>query len=138
MLAEVSATVAERIAAATAPPPPRQETPADRIRNIKTTARALKVSMVLDHTPFIGLTIPEGQGRINVPVAVGARKITVSLAAKSVRKAVRVLSETPEGSAILLLSGRLEADNTLADAGLVAQTKTPKPPSPEAPAEAGA
>jgi hypothetical protein len=53
--------------------------------------------------------------------------VTASVNAKSVRKAAATVAEHGPAMVAVILQGALMLDNTLADAGLVAQVKQPKP-----------
>ena len=55
--------------------------------------------------------------------------MTASVNAKSVRKAAATVAEHGPDMVAVILQGTLMLDNTLAEAGLVAQVKTPKPPA---------
>jgi hypothetical protein len=59
-------------------------------------------------------------------VAVGDRTLSVDLATKSVRKAVRTMLEHGEQNVALVLQGALAADDRVEEAGLVAQVKVPQ------------
>jgi hypothetical protein len=63
-------------------------------KQITATSRKLKVSLVLDAAPFIGLAVPDGAPRVAVNVAVGGRTISASIAAKSLRRVCKTLQES--------------------------------------------
>jgi hypothetical protein len=92
-----------------------------------TTARSLKTTLVFNAVSFAGLQVPNGQPKFGIEVEVGDRKVTVSVNAKSVRKAAATVAEHGPDMVAVILQGSLATDNTLADAGLVAQVKQPKP-----------
>jgi hypothetical protein len=58
---------------------------------------------------------------------VGNRTVTADIAAKGLRKALAGVADFGAGGGALILQGRLEAGDVLAEAGLVAQAKVPKP-----------
>jgi hypothetical protein len=94
---------------------------------VRTTARSLKTTLVLDAASFAGLQVPSGQPKVAIEVKVGDRKVTASVNAKSVRKAAATIAEHGPDMVAVVLQGSLATDDTLADAGLVAQVKQPKP-----------
>ena len=66
---------------------------------LTTTARKLKVTMMIDAAPFAALrAIPDSApSRTELMVAVAGRTVTADLATKSVRKAVKTLTENGGG-----------------------------------------
>ena len=96
------------------------------------TAKALKVTMVMDPNQVVNIPTPEGKPRCMIRVSVAGRVVTADLNAKSVRKAIATIREAGPDNVACILQGKLLADNSIAEAGLAAQLKTPKPA--EAPA----
>ena len=94
---------------------------------LHTTARSLKTTLVLDASSFIGLQVPNGIPKFDIAVEVAGRTVTASVNAKSVRKAAATVAEHGPDMVAVILQGSLAMDNTLAEAGLVAQVKQPKP-----------
>jgi hypothetical protein len=96
---------------------------------LSTTARKLKITMVLDAAPFVTLgAIPDGvPARTDMTIAVGGRTVTADLATKSVRKAVKTLVDHGADNVVLILQGVLSSDNRIEEAGLVAQVKAASP-----------
>jgi hypothetical protein len=97
-------------------------------------ARAIKVTIVLDPSELARLAVPEGQPRVTLSIRVGgeisvggARIVTADIAAKSVRKAQVAIREHGAAGVAVILQGKLVADDQIAEAGLVAQVKTPRP-----------
>ncbi len=97
---------------------------------LTTTARKLKVTMMIDAAPFAALrAIPDNApARTDVTVAVGDRIVTADLATKSVRKAVKTLTEHGPDNVVLILQGVLASDNRVEEAGITAQVKVPAEP----------
>lgn len=119
---------APRPTAAPAPPSAREQSTG----GLATTARALKVTLVIDAASLAGPAVPDGAGRVAIRIDVAGRTLRTSLSAKSIRKAVAAIAAAGGPAAVaVVVSGRLEADNSLADAGIVVQPRTPKPPAPE-------
>jgi len=88
-------------------------------------AKSLKVTLVLSPAEMLSLSAPDGKPRCIVRVNVaGQRTLTVDLNAKSVRKAISAIKEHGVEGCAVVLQGKLNADNTLLDAGLSVQPKT--------------
>ncbi len=94
---------------------------------IATTARKLKVTMVIDAAPFATLrAVPDdAPARTNLAIAVGGRTVTADIATKSLRKAVKTLTENGADNVVLILQGVLAADDRIEEAGITAQVKVP-------------
>jgi hypothetical protein len=92
---------------------------------IATTARKLKVTAVIDAAPFVELrNIPDtAPSRTELIITVDGRPISADLATKSVRKAVKTLTESGADNVVLLIQGTLTAGNRIEEAGLVANVK---------------
>ena len=101
---------------------------------VKLASRSIKITLVLDPAAVASALRPHAQGddRVAVDIAVEGRTLRADFNPKSVRKVIAAIREHgPEGVAVLI-QGRLMADNSLTDCGLVAQPKTPKPAKAEA------
>ena len=94
---------------------------------MRTTARSLKTTLVLDANSFAGLQVPNGVPKFDIAVEVAGRTVTASVNAKAVRKAAATIAEHGPDMVAVILQGALAPDNTLIEAGLVAQVKTAKP-----------
>src|SRR5258706_11599210 len=94
---------------------------------IATTARKLKVTMVIDAAPFAALrAIPDNAPpRVDITIAVGGRTVTADIATKSVRKAVKILIDHGTDNVVVILQGALSSDNRVEEAGITAQVKVP-------------
>jgi hypothetical protein len=91
------------------------------------SARALKVTLVLDPAELVLLDLPDAQPRMTLRVRVPDRLVLADIATKSVRKAKAVITEHGVQGIALILQGKLVAGDQIAEAGLVAQVKAPKP-----------
>jgi hypothetical protein len=93
--------------------------------NIATTAKKLKITVVIDSAPFIQLGVPPDNAppRTAVTVTVGGRTFGADIATKSIRKTVKALQEHGPENVVLMLQGALGANNTIEEAGLSAQVK---------------
>ncbi len=86
---------------------------------------------MIDAASLAGPAVPDGAGQGSDQDR-RCRRTTHQLDAKSIRKAVAAIAAAGGPAAVaVVVSGRLEADNSLADAGIVVQPRTPKPPAPE-------
>lgn len=90
---------------------------------VRTTAKALKVSLVLDATDFVGVNVPDGQPRTMIEVQVDKRTVTADVASKSVRKAIATARAGGTANTTFVLSGTLGDTDVLLNAGLAATTK---------------
>jgi hypothetical protein len=61
--------------------------------------------------------------RTEIAVAVGGRTVIADLATKSVRKAVKTLTENGADKVILIIQGALASNNRIEEAGITAQVK---------------
>jgi hypothetical protein len=95
---------------------------------VNTSAKKLKVTAVIDAAPFAALrVIPDNApSRVELAINIGGRSFTAGIATKSVRKAVKTLSENGADNVVLIIQGALNADGkTIDDAGLAATVKAP-------------
>jgi hypothetical protein len=94
---------------------------------IATTARKLKVTMVIDAAPFAALrAVPDdAPARTEITIAVGGRTVSADLATKSIRKAVKTLIDHGTDNVVVILQGALSSDNCVEEAGITAQVKVP-------------
>jgi hypothetical protein len=92
---------------------------------LKTDAKKLKVTLVLESASFVQMGVPPDSvpPRTTIAVNVGGRTVTADIATKSVRKAVKQLLEHGAPNVTLILQGTLAANNSIEEAGLVAQAK---------------
>ena len=99
---------------------------------LTTTARKLKVTMMIDAAPFAALrTVPDSApSRTELTVTVAGRTVTADLATKSVRKAVKTLTENGADNVVLIMQGVLSSDNRIEEAGITAQVKVSAEPQP--------
>jgi hypothetical protein len=93
--------------------------------NIVTTAKKLKITVVIDSVPFVQLGVPPDNAppRTVVTVTVGGRTLVADIATKSIRKTVKALQEHGPENVVLVLQGALGASNTVEEAGITAQVK---------------
>jgi hypothetical protein len=93
---------------------------------LATTARKLKV-MVIDAAPFAApRAVPDNApARTDITISVGGRTVSADLATKSVRKAVKTLTENGTENVVLILQGALGPNDCIEEAGITAQVKAP-------------
>ena len=96
---------------------------------LSTTARKLKVTAIVDATPFVALRIipDNAPPRTDLTIAIDGRTITADLATRSVRKAVKTLTDNGRDNVVLVLQGVLTASSRIEEAGIVAQVKAKAP-----------
>jgi hypothetical protein len=89
-------------------------------------SRTVKATIVLDPKALASVEVPNGLGKVTLSILAGGRTITAEVNAKSLRRCVATIAENgPDGVAVVL-QGKLEANDTLLEAGIAAQPKTPK------------
>jgi hypothetical protein len=88
------------------------------------SAKSLKVTLVLNPSEVAAIPTPEGKPRCIVRVNVAGRAVVADLNAKSVRKAIATIRAAGADNVAVILQGKLEAGDTLAEAGLSVQLKT--------------
>ena len=69
------------------------------------------------------MSAPDGQPRCIVRINVAERTVVADLNAKSVRKAIATIRANGPEACAVVLQGKLQPDNTLAEAGLTIQLK---------------
>ena len=99
---------------------------------LTTTARKLKVTLMIDAAPFAALRAvsDNAPSRTDITITVGDRTISADLATKSVRKAVKTLIEHGTDNVVLILQGILTSNNRIEEAGIAAQVKVSAEPQP--------
>jgi hypothetical protein len=98
------------------------------------SARSIKVTLVLDPlevADVLQLTVAVADPRVPFAIDVEGRRLRCIFAAKSVRKCMALLHAQGPGNVAVIVQGKLMRDDTLAEAGLVAQVKV-RPPEPAA------
>jgi hypothetical protein len=95
------------------------------VLTLKTNAKKLKVTLVLESAPFVQMGVPPDNAptRTIISVNVGGRTVTADIATKAVRKTVKQLLEHGAQNVTLLLQGELNAKDEVESAGLAAQVK---------------
>jgi hypothetical protein len=93
---------------------------------LKLESRALKVTAVLDPAALAGIEIPNGTSKVTLRIAVGGRTVTAEVNAKSLRRAVTAINAAGPENVAVIIQGKLEANNVLAEAGIAAQPKAQK------------
>ena len=101
------------------------------------TASRLKITVVLNAAEIAAVRAPQTNGtdkqRVTLRIRLPDRTITAEIAAKSLRKAQTAIREAGADAILLMLQGQLIAGDRVAEAGLSAQPKTPKPPPHQQP-----
>jgi len=99
------------------------------------TARAIKISVLLNPTEILALRVPFDQQRVTLRVKVEGRELHADVAAKSVRKAIATIRELGSDGCVVMIVGKLDADDAVLECGLSAQAKAPKPAPAPVPAD---
>jgi len=95
------------------------------------TNKALKVTAVLDPAAVASITVPNGQPKFTLRITAAGRTYAADLNAKSLRRCIAAIGEAGPDGAAVILQGKLNGD-TILEAGIVAQPKTPKPAAADA------
>jgi hypothetical protein len=91
-------------------------------------AKNLKVTMVLDSAEVLTVSTPDGgPARLVLEIRTPDRVVRAEVAAKSVRKVKATIRELGADGVAVVLQGKLVAGDAIADAGISAMPKTPKP-----------
>ena len=115
----------------TVTPPPRPPSSVRAARGrLNLDARALKVTPVLDPAQLAEVSVPPAVGPQQLRITVGARRVSGQVSAKSLRKAVAMITEHGTEKVVLIVQGKLQEDDVISECGLVAQLRAPRP-SPE-------
>ena len=99
----------------------------------KVTARAVKITVVMEPAAVVAALQPFATVEHHVPMVVEAegRNLTAEFAPKAVRRALAAIREFGTDACVTTIVGKLRGDNSIAEAGLMAQPKTPKPAKDE-------
>jgi hypothetical protein len=97
---------------------------------VRTSARKLKCTLVVDAAPLMALAISDGApARTEITIAVGGRTITADVATKSLRKVQKILADNGPDKVVVIIQGVLAAGDRLEEAGLVGQVKVVAEPA---------
>ena len=102
--------------------PPTSRKPAPLVL----TAGSLKVTLVLDPEELATVPPPTGTGPVPFIAAAGGRFVGGTLNPKTVRRVLKTLSEHGPAQVAVVLQGKLETDDMIAEAGITALPRTPK------------
>jgi len=89
-------------------------------------AKTLKATVVLDPEAVGRIVVPTGQPKVTLRITVAGRRLTAEVNAKSLRRAVASVHATGADAVVIVLQGKLEPNDVLAEAGITAQPKAPK------------
>jgi hypothetical protein len=87
------------------------------------TAQPLKVTLVLEADELAAIPVEDGRPRVRLRIRLPDRKLSVDIAAKSLRKAQAAIRKAGADAIALVLQGCLVAGDIIAEAGLSAQPK---------------
>jgi hypothetical protein len=99
------------------------------VQQIKLQGKQVKATVVIDPASLLAAAGAIGvvNGRVELRVAAGDRTVSADISAKALRKALAAVTDFGADGCALILQGRLDPGDALAEAGLVAQAKVPKP-----------
>jgi hypothetical protein len=86
------------------------------------SARALKVTVVLDPAEVAQIVAPDGKPRVAIAIRLPDRRVSADLHAKSVRRALATIAEHGPDGVSVVVQGKLVGD-TIEEAGIMAQPK---------------
>jgi hypothetical protein len=96
---------------------------------ISLSARAIKVTLVVDPQRLVGVVVPNGVARVPFAVAVaGNRVIRGQFNAKSARRAIAMLAEHGIDNVAVIIQGKL-VGNEIEEAGIAVNVKAAEPAS---------
>jgi hypothetical protein len=87
------------------------------------TARALKVTAILDTATVAALPVSDGQSRSQLAVAVDGKLYSADIATKSLRKCKSTIATNGAENTFVMIQGKLKG-NEITECGLVAQVKS--------------
>jgi len=93
------------------------------------SARSIKIVLVLDPAEVVDVlqqAVGLPNARVLFAINVEGRKLRCEFSAKSVRKALATLHHNGPENVAVIVQGKLLRDDTIAEAGLMAQVKMPK------------
>jgi hypothetical protein len=100
--------------------------PIERHGRLALTSRAVKVTLVLDPAQLHGVTLVDSTRPQPFVVTVGERQLTGTLNPKPLRRVLATIREHGPDKVAVILQGKLEAGDIVAEAGVSAMVKTPK------------
>jgi hypothetical protein len=107
------------------PEPHRPTLKPRRTDGVQLQARSIKLTLVLDPPAVAAALEPFAttEQRIPVTVSVEGRRLTADFPPRAVRRALATITEHGSDGVTCLIQGKLLADNSIGDAGLLAQPK---------------
>jgi hypothetical protein len=96
---------------------------------IQLQARVIKTSVVLDPAALAGVEVPSGTARALLLIDVAGRTVRAEVSGKGLRKVAGMIRETGADRVAVVLSGKLEAGDIIAEASVVCQPRAPKQPA---------
>jgi hypothetical protein len=90
---------------------------------VSLTARALKVTLVLDAAQVGQIDLRDGQTTTPFIIEVAGREVRAQVSPKGLRKALGIIGQHGPDHVAVILQGKLGPSDVLAEAGLVAQVR---------------
>jgi hypothetical protein len=94
-------------------------------RGAHITANSIKLVVLLDPTALRAALQPYARVEHRIPLAitVACRRLTAEFAPRAVRKALAAVAEHGPEAVVCMVQGRLLADSSIGEAGLMVQPK---------------
>jgi hypothetical protein len=86
-------------------------------------AKLIKATLVIDPTQLVGVEVPNGLSQVSFVVTAAGRRVKGRLNAKTLRRAIGVVTACAGKGVAVIIQGRLAAGDQLEDAGIAAQPK---------------
>jgi hypothetical protein len=93
--------------------------------SLTVTARAMKVTAVLDAAAVATLPTPDGQSRSKLTITCEGKSYTADIATKSLRRVKATIAANGAEKVFVMVQGKLR-NNGIVECGIVAQLKVPK------------
>jgi len=90
---------------------------------LKLSAKAVKTTLVVDPAGLFGAQVAEGSSRVPFEIAAGGRVVRGEFNGKSLRRAI---AAAEAGDCAVIIQGKLETGDVLAEAGISAMPKVKK------------
>jgi hypothetical protein len=94
--------------------------------DITLQSRALKATLVLNPSPLVGVKVPDGTKQVVLVITLPDRTVRAAVNAKGLRRCIAAITDHGPENVAVVLSGRLDANNALLEAGISAMPKAPK------------
>jgi hypothetical protein len=111
------------------PPPPIERPPREpkgRAPRLELTAKAIKLTLVVDGAAFADFRAPNGPDRVRFRLQAGTRRLAGELNPKTVRKVIATIAEHGPEAVAVVIQGKLGDGDVVEEAGITVQVKGSK------------